>query len=323
MAQTISPPDRSPLKLFVKDTLIKGRPGQIECVDLLGQTYSISKGALTTISLEDEWYEDVRDPEAVIAILKEQREFTPDIFTFWQRLPDLVPRYGYHQEWDDIAVLSSHSYKDWFDKHIKSRVRSQIRKSEKEGVVVRETAYDDDFVRGMAAIFNEAPIRQGRRFWHYGKDFETIKHQFSRYIHREHMIGAYFRDELIGFIMLGNAGTFGITGQIISSIKHRDKATNNALIAKAVQVCEQLGLAHLVYLFWSDDSLSEFKRRCGFERTQAPRYFVPLSTKGRIAITANLHRGWRTILPTGVKHSLKQMRSAWNERHERQEKVSE
>ena len=30
------------------------------------------------------------------------------------------------------------------------------------------------------------------------------------------MIGAYPSDEMIGFIMLGNAGNFGLTGQIIS-----------------------------------------------------------------------------------------------------------
>jgi len=216
-------------------------------------------------------------------------------------------------------VLPSKSYDHWFNHQIKSRVRSQIRKSEKEGVVVRETSYDDDFVRGMTAIFNEAPVRQGRRFWHYGKDFETVKRQFSRCLYREHMIGAYYRDEMIGFIMLGNAGTFGITGQIISSIRHRDKATNNALIAKAVQVCERLGLAHLVYLFWSDDSLSEFKRRCGFERTPVPRYFVPLSAKGKIAVATHLHRGWHSMLPTGVKQSLKQARTAWYEWHEQRQ----
>ena len=318
-----TPLSESPLRVFAKDTLIKGQPAQIECVDILGQTYSITKGPVTIVSLEDEWYEDLRDPEAVIAALREQREFAPDVLTFWQRLPDLEPKYRYHHESDDIAVLSSQSYDDWFGKHIKSRVRSLIRKSEKEGVVVRETSFDDDFVRGMTAIFNEAPVRQGRRFWHYGKDFATIKHQFSRYIDREHMIGAYYEDELIGFIMLGNAGTFGITGQIISSIKHRDKATNNALIAKAVQVCERLGLAHLVYLFWSDDSLSEFKRRCGFERTPVPRYFVPLTAKGKIAIATNLNRGWRSMLPTGMKRSLKQLRSSWYERRERQSKASD
>ena len=214
-------------------------------------------------------------------------------------------------------MVSSRSYEDWFANQIKSRVRSLIRKSEKEGIVVREAVYDDDFVRGMTAIFNETPVRQGRRFWHFGKDFDTIKRQFSRFLHREHMIGAYYKDELIGFVMLGNAGTFGITGQIISSIKHRDKATNNALIAKAVQVCERLGLPHLVYLFWSDDSLSEFKRRCGFERTPVPRYFVPLTTKGKIGLATNLHRGWRALLPNGLKKSFKRVRTGWYEWHER------
>ena len=67
-------------------------------------------------------------------------------------------------ECEDIAVLPVKSYDHWCEQQIKSRVRNQIRKAEKEGVTVRETGYDDDFVRGMAAIFNEAPVRQGRRF---------------------------------------------------------------------------------------------------------------------------------------------------------------
>ena len=139
----------------------------------------------------------------------------------------------------------------------------------------------------MTAIFNESPVRQGRPFWHYGKDFETVKTQFSRYVYRERMIGAYYEGELVGFIMLANAGRFGITGQIISSLKHRDKSPNNALIAKAVEVCAEQGLGHLIYLFWSEDSLAEFKRRCGFEPVRVPRYWVPLTWKGR----SRLRRG--------------------------------
>jgi hypothetical protein len=313
MANTVSLPVRSPLQLFAKDTLINGQPVQIECVEILGQTYSITRGPLTTINLEDEWFEDLRDPEAVIEILKNQTGFRADVLTFWQRLPDIEPRYPFHQEWDEIAVLESKSYDHWWNHKIKPRVRSLIRKAEKEGVVVRETAYDDDFVKGMTVIFNEAPVRQGRRFWHYGKDFETVKKQFSRYLHREHMIGAYLHGEMIGFIMLANAGTFGITGQIISSIRHRDKATNNALIAKAVEVCEKRRLDHLVYLFWSDDSLSEFKRRCGFEKTLVPRYYVPLTATGKIGMKLGAHRGWKAMLPKRVKASLKRLRSSWYE----------
>jgi hypothetical protein len=300
-------------RTFSKDTLLKGQPARIECVEILGQTYTLTRGLVTVLALEDEWYEDVADPAAVVDYLRAQSGIKPDLFTFWQRLPNLEPRYSYHQEWQDIAVLPVKSYDHWWNTQIKSRVRSQIRKSEKEGVVVRETSFDDDFVRGLTAIFNEAAVRQGRPFWHYGKDVETVRRQFSRYLHREHMIAAYYRDEMIGAIMLGNAGRFGITGQIISSLHHRDKATNNALVAKAVEVCEKLGLEYLVYLFWSEDSLSEFKRRCGFERTSVPRYYVPLSPKGRLALAIGAHRGFSALIPPPVKSALKRLRSIWNE----------
>jgi hypothetical protein len=233
------------------------------------------------------------------------------LFTFWQRLPELEPKYRYHVEWVEIAVLPVQSYDFWFNQQIKSRTRGLVRKAEKEGIEVREVAYDDEFIRGMTAIFNEAPVRQGRKFWHYGKDFETVKRQFSRYINREYMIGAYLNGELIGFIMLGNTGKFGLTGQIISAIKHRDKATNNALIAKAVEVCAQRKLPHLCYLFWSGDSLAEFKRRCGFEKLCAPRYFVPLTARGKLALKLGVHRGLKELIPGGLKSSLKKLRSRW------------
>ena len=116
---------------------------------------------------------------------------------------------------------------------------------------------------------------------------------------------------MIGFMMLANAGRYGLTGQIISSIKHRDKSPNNALIAKAVEVCEAQKLGYLIYLFWSQDSLAEFKRRCGFERTRIPRYFVPLTWKGELALKCGAHRGWRAMLPTGLKNSLKRVRGLW------------
>lgn len=301
------------LRTFHRETLIKGQPAQQECIAINGQTYAVDRGVITMLSLEDEWYEDVADPEAVVEQLRQSKGFKPDIFTFWQRLPDLEPKHKFAIEWEEIAVVPVPSYDHWFNQQIKSRTRNLIRKAEKEGITVKETPYDDAFVRGMTAIFNEAPVRQGRKFWHYGKSFETVKQQFSRYIHREYMIGAYFEGEMIGFIMLGNAGRFGLTGQIISAIKHRDKATNNALIAKAVEVCAQRRLPQLCYLFWSGDSLAEFKRRCGFEPLRTPRYFVPLTAKGRLAMKLGLHRGWKAMLPGGLKSSLKKMRSCWYE----------
>ena len=313
MSQTITPSLSSEGRIFIKETLSKGKPTQINCIEINDQIFSITRGPLTVVSLEDEWYEDLDNPQAVIDALKENTNFRPDLLTFWQRIPDVELKYPYYQEWEEIAVLPITSYNHWWNHQIKSRIRNLIRKAEKTGVVVKETSYDDDFVRGMAAIFNESPIRQGRQFWHYGKDFETIKSQFSRYLFREQMIGAYYRGELIGFMMLGDAGRYGITGQIISSLKHRDKAPNNALIAKAVEVCEQRKLDYLIYLFWSDDSLAEFKRRCGFVKISVPRYFIPLTWKGKLALQCGIHHGWKKMLPAWIKNPLKRLRKRWYE----------
>ena len=52
-------------RIFSKDTLHKGQPAQIECVDIFGQIYTLTRGPVTVLALEDEWYEDVRDPAAV------------------------------------------------------------------------------------------------------------------------------------------------------------------------------------------------------------------------------------------------------------------
>jgi hypothetical protein len=127
------------------------------------------------------------------------------------------------------------------------------------------------------------------------------------------MIGAYVGDELIGFIMLANAGRYAITGQIISKIKHRDKSTNNVLMSKAVEVCAKMKLPYLVYFHWTNDSLAEFKRRCGFQEMRVPRYFIPLTRKGSLALKFGLHRGWKAALPAPIVKSLKKCRGLWNQ----------
>lgn len=297
---------------FTKESLVKGQPAQIDCVDVDGQTYTVSKGLATVVSLEDEWYEDVAGPHTVIDALKDSG-VKADLFSFWQRLPDIEPKFYFYTEFESIAALPITNYEHWWNKQIKSRTRTLIRKA-KKAIEVRETTYDDAFVQGMTDIFNETPVRQGRRFWHYGKTVDTVRREFSRYLFREDLIGAYHQGELIGFMMLGNAGRYGVTGQIISKIAHRDKATNNLLIAKAVEICERKKLAYLVYLHWGDGSLAEFKRRCGFEPTSVPRYYVPLSATGRLLLRLGFHRGWKHRLPASVAVQLKNLRRRWLER---------
>jgi hypothetical protein len=315
MNQAVAPPAVAPGRVFRKETLRDGKPAALRCVNILGQTFSISGGPLAILALEDEWYEDVADPEAVIRACRNDSAFRADLFTFWQRMPDVRPRFAFHQEWEEIAVLALTSYEHWWNRQINAKARNMVRKAEKQGVVVKEVAYTDEFIRGMTAIFNETPVRQGRRFWHYGKDFDTVKRQFSRFVFREQMIGAYHQEEMIGFVMLGNAGRFAIPGQIISSIRHRDKAVSNALVAHVVKLCEAQRLPYLIYMYWSHDSLSDFKRHCGFEPVQVPRYYVPFTWKGRLALQCGAHRGWKAMLPRALATPLKRARGAWHESH--------
>ncbi len=299
---------------FMKDTLVKGVPSQIECIRVDGRVFALEGRGLRIARLEDEWYEDLPDPERAIAAFRTLGAGQPDLLTFWQRPPDCERRFEYHTEWEDLAVLEFDSYDQWWNGRIKSRVRNQIRKLEKEGIVLRESQYDDAFIAGMTGIFNESPVRQGRRFWHYGKSQETVRQQFAAYLHRETLVGAYLGDEMIAFMMLADAGRFALTGQILASLKHRDKALNNALVAKAVELCAARGVNRLVYYYWTDDSLAEFKRRCGFESMRVPRYYVPLSIKGKLGLGIGLHRGWKSMVPSGLRDRLKRARRAWNER---------
>lgn len=262
--------------------------------------------------LEDEWYEDVTQPEALVAVLRASSD-RPDVLTFWQRLPDVAPRYGYRRETDAIAALPLTTYALWWDKQIDSKTRNMVRRAEKKGVVVRKTEFDDTFVAGMTAIFNETPIRQGKPFWHYGKTFDTLKREFSRFLFREEILGAYVEDELIGFIMLAYAGKYAELGQIISKIGHRDKAPNNLLIAKAVERCTEQGIPHLVYAKWEDGSLGEFKLSNGFEKVDLPRYYVPLTLKGRVYVGLRLYRGVTGLLPPRLLRFAKLVRRRMNE----------
>jgi len=260
---------------------------------------------------QQEWFEDVENPEVLIDALRKSKHH-PDILTFWQRLPDTEPKYSYPMELDSIAALPIKSYSFWWEKQIERKARNKIRKAQKNGVIVKPATFDDSFVRGITSIFNETPIRQGRHYLHYGKDFETVKRQFSRFLFREEIFGAYLGEELVGFIMLAYAENYAYLGQIISKIAHRDLAPNNALLAKAVERCAEKGVPYLVYALWLDDSLGDFKRSNGFQKFDLPRYFVPLTGKGKLALKLGLHRGWKAALPNRLKTPLKKLRKFWH-----------
>jgi len=104
--------------------------------------------------------------------------------------------------------------------------------------------------------------------------------------------------------------------QIVSKTTHYDKRPTNVLITKAVEVCKQKCISFLIYGKYvygnkTDSSLTEFKRRNGFEQINMPRYYIPLTLKGKIAISLNIHLGLLGILPSNVISFLRNLRSKW------------
>src|SRR5438445_13659521 len=101
-------------------------------------------------------------------------------------------------------------------------------------------------------------------------------------------------------------------------MKHYDKRPTNALIAKAVEVCAEKGIPYLMYCNYvyndPNSSLTEFKRRNGFEKVLVPRYYIPLTSRGKAATKLGLHRSLTQRIPKPILIRLRGIRNTCYER---------
>jgi len=281
-------------------------------IELGANTIELKGRFIKTAQIWREWDVDVDDPEAIVRAIADSG-IRADLFTFAQRLPHTKPRFPYHMEMDNVAAIPISTYEEWWENQVNRRVRLKVRKSVREGVRIEKVEYDDDFVRGIMRIYNESPVRQGRAFRHFGKSFEETKEANGTYLDRADIFGAYYGEELIGFLKIVYGKEFARTMGIMGKIAHRDKAPMNALIAKAVETCVGKGVPYLTYgrYFYGHkgaDSFSDFKRYNGFLKYDLPRYYVPLSALGRIALMLNLHKGLKAALPGWLIKPLLRLR---------------
>ena len=289
---------------------VRGKPvvAHSTCID--GTTVAVTGKWLRAAAIQDEeWLpgEAVQDPASFIKELK-QKDMRPDWFTFAQKFSDPKPRHRYHFEWDNVAAIRITTFSSWWE-GLPQASRKNVRRAERRGVVVRTVEFGDELVAGIKAIYDETPIRQWRRFWHYGKPFDAVKRENSTYNDRSEFIAAYCGSELIGFIKMVYAGDAARIMQILSKDSHFDKRPGNALIAKAVEICAKREAKYLAYGKYTygrkqNSLLVEFKRRNGFEQLLFPRYYIPLSLKGRLAIKLRLHLDVKSILPETLTNFL-------------------
>jgi hypothetical protein len=248
-----------------------------------------------------------RDFVPTDTFLKKLADRGIDVFTFierkWSSTSISIGEKSWAKAEDNVALLSVKSYDDWLTL-IGKKTRNMVRKAEKSGVKTKMVERSDKLAEGIWRIYNETPIRQERAFPHYGIPLKDVKGlMFSE--HESTYIGAFLDDELIGFIQLACSGSMAMILQILSFQRHSDKAINNALIAKAVQVCAEQKLEWLMYgRIGNHPSLDKFKENNGFAKVIFPRYYVPLTGKGRLAIRLGLQRAIKDSLPNALKTPL-------------------
>jgi hypothetical protein len=304
---------------------VSGKNTLVPAAEVCGRTVIARGGQIKVASVLDEVLAEgelVKDPAAFIAGLK-QSGLKVDVLTFFQRPPDVKPKFNHPFDWDNYAVVDTTNFDAWWEK-LPQEARKNTRRSAKRGVTVKTVAYDDALAQGIYKLCNESPVRQGKPFWHYGKDFETIKREHGTFLERSEFVAAYFQGELIGFIKMVYTDRLAVILHILAFNAHYDKRPLNALITEAVKICSQKGVGYFVYGGYvygnkKDSSLVEFKRRNGFEQLDFPRYYVPLTFKGRIYVALRLYRGAVGLLPGPVLNLLLKVRDKIYSRKEKGE----
>jgi len=229
-----------------------------------------------------------------------------DIFTFierkWCNTISNPPHFWLRTE-DNIALLPVATYDEWW-KNVGKKTRNMVRKGEKSGMKTEIVEPNEKLAEGIWKIYNETPIRQDRAFPHYGVSLQQVK---KSVLSAENctFVGAFLQDELAGFIQLVHGDKIAIISQILSLKKHSDKAVNNSLIAKAVEVCVAKQFEWIMYgRMGNHPSLDKFKQNNDFFRFPITRYHVPITKKGRIAVKMGLHREAKDALPQPLKYRL-------------------
>ncbi len=262
------------------------------------------------VKLRNEWYDFVEDPAEFISALKKSNA-NADLFTFLQEPDELQPKYPFYLEYDSVSVVPISTYENWLKKQINDKTRNMIRKAAKAGVELRPVELDANFIEGVVGIYNESPVRQGKRFWHYGMNALGVRAHLNTFAERSHFVGAFHGGELIGFFKLTRNKNSASLMQIISKVAHRDKAPNNALLAKAVEMCAESEIPYLQYGIWSHGGLGDYKRRHGFVAFDVPRYYIALSAIGRVVLGRGLHRGLAKLIPETFRNRLLSLREKW------------
>jgi len=268
------------------------------------ETLAIRKNWFIKIARDSKEYEkDVFPTDKFIEKLADRGI---DVFTFIERKwcnNISKPLVGWVKLEDNIALLHVASYHEWWS-NVGKKTRNMVRKAEKSGVKTKTVEPDEQLADGIWKIYNETPIRQKRAFPYYGISLQAVTSGVLS-AQNSTFIAAFYKEELVGFIQLVYGNKIAVIAQILSLQGHSDKAVNNALLAKAVEVCANQHMEWVMYgRIGNHPSLDRFKENNSFSELPLTRYYVPVTNKGRLAVKLGLHRELKDSLPQALKSIL-------------------
>jgi len=305
------------------DVSVKGRFLKFPCLEMKNLSIIVVGKWLKKALIKDEDWIEIKDninPDSLIGEIK-KNDLKADLFIFSQKLPDIKPKFDYYHEWKNIAAIPISKYEYWWN-GLPQVTRKNVRRSERKGVSIKKVDFNDDLINDIIRVNNSSQVRQGRRFTHYGKKFNQVKMDYSSFIERSDYLAAYFQEKLIGFLRLIYIGQIASVMQLLCMPQYYDKRPANALIAKAVDLCADKGIRYLTYgqLVYNRNEwnqMVEFKRRNGFREIYLPVYYIPLSLKGKIAISLGIHRGLKYFIPIPLQKSYYWLRKVLYEKFEK------
>ena len=300
---------------------VKGRWVSVPVIEVNGDQLT-TRGKwlrIARIRGEEMREKELDNPEVYLTALRNDKDriLKADIFSFAQKLPATQPRYPYPIEWESVAAIPLVSFKQWWE-GLPQESRKNVRRSQKRGVMIRVDEFDDKLIEGIRGVNDDSPMRQGMKNAYYGLTPEETRKRYSEFVGRCDFICAYVGEEMIGFLHLVYCGHVAAILNLTPKPSHFDKRPSNALVAKAVEICEARGISHITYGLYNygnkrDSPLREFKIRNGFKEILLPRYFVPITNWGRLCMKARLHRGLIGNLPSSVISAGIRARSLWFE----------
>lgn len=289
---------------------------------IAGIEFKVTGRVMTVARPRFEWNTDVNNPDEIVEGLR-ARSQRIDLLTFAQRLPHSRPQFlSYYWEWDNVAAIPISTYENWLEHQLHRNPRNKLKKAQKLGLEVRIVPFDDELIEGIKAIQDDVPIRQGRPYSHYRETPEKIRKGYGTFLDQSVFLGAFFKGEMVGFFKLVSTDRNARTMGMLTKNRYRDLAPMNALVAKAVEICAERRIPYLVYARYDygkvgSDTLIDFKFYNGFEHILLPRYFIPLTWRGRLALSLRLHNGLANRLPKPWVRAVRQARIGYYERRYR------